>query len=251
MILKLLSILSLLFLLAQFAFSQTGESGTDFSLNQALVLNHDIQVAYEWLSPEEFRSSSLSSTDIKKVASLHPSNNQIVASKIAFISPFSFDKLSRKALNNANTISRMLNSVGISVKDKDTWFVTNKVRAYGLPFHVTFDFSLMEPEAKTLPEKAVRFFQEATEGMKGTGRERFLSLDMKNFSQLMYRNTSLVYMKELVGGETLVVATVLSAIDLSRANRYFQYPPFSRTESTMIGNLRGQILHMAQELQGN
>ncbi len=65
----------------------------------------------------------------------------------------------------------------------------------------------------------------------------------------MYRNYSIVYVKEISPTETLVVSALIAAFDIKTANGLFQFPPFSTTYDTMMGNLRSQILHMTQSIR--
>jgi hypothetical protein len=143
----------------------------------------------------------------------------------------------------------MLNSVAISKKNIEAWRVTNKVRAYGIPFKVSFDLKLKEISSTALGVQLVNYLKDESSGVKGTGRERFMVLDMTNFSQLMYRNYSVVYAKEIGPNETMIVSGIVAAFDIDKANSLFNYPPFSTTKSTMMNNLHGQVLHMAESIQ--
>jgi hypothetical protein len=246
MMLKMLFLLTLLFSLS--AFSQVEESHVDYDLNPAVLLNGDIQVAYEWMGPSELSRRQLRVIDLAKVAGMHPGNNQLVVSKVALVSKQKFSQLSYEKMNMPDYITEMLDSVGISKKASDYWYVTNKVKAYGLPFKVGFYFRFKDA-SNSLPSAVMNYFKRETQSFAGTGNERFLTLDMSHFTQLMYRNYSVVYMKELSNGQTLIVSGLIAGIDLNKADSYFNYPPVSRTENTMMGNLEKQILHMARKIQ--
>jgi hypothetical protein len=248
---KALSLLLILvsLLLQTLAFAQTEESNIDFTVSPGIILDGKIQVAFKWITPSEFRKTDLSLMDLPKISEIQPSNNQLVVSKIAFISKKSFDNLSYVKMNSTQFISDMLNSVGIRQKESDLWYVTNRVKAYNIPFKVSFDFRFKEIAASSLNSQVVNYLKDEASGVKGTGRERFMTLDMSNFSQLMYRNYSVVYMKEISANETMIVSGIIGGLNLNTANSFFNYPPFSSTKSTMVGNLRDQILHMARSIQ--
>lgn len=243
----IVALLSFLFVLNQFAHAE--ERSVDFTVSPGVILDGTIQVSYEWLSPSEFQKKDLSILDLPRLRDLHPGNNHMVASKIAFIARKSFEQLSYAHMNTAAYISSMLNSVAIRQKSADTYYVTNKVRAYSIPFKVGFDFKFKEVSSSALGSSITQYLRDEASGLKGTGKERFLTLDMTNFSQLMYRNYSIVYMKEISANETLIVSGVIAALDLDMANTFFNIPPFSTTKSTMMENMRGQIGHMARKIQ--
>lgn len=239
----------LLFLLLQFqAFAQIEESNVEFTISPSLLSSGKIQVAYEWLSPSEFNKKEFAIIDSLKVAAMKPDNNQLAISKIALISKRPFDSLSAVQMNNISFVAKMLNSVSISQKTSDTWRVTNKVKAYGLPFKVSFDFKLKEVPITSVPSVA-RYFRDEASALPAQGRERLLLLDMSNFSQLMYRNVAYVYMKELNSNDTVIVSGIIGGANISTANLIFDHPPFSETEETMINNLRTQIMGMAKNIQ--
>jgi len=246
---SILLILTLILFLGQNAFSQIVEKNVDFTISPAIVSSGKIHMALEWLTPYDFSVTQMGMIDQAKLQNLYPENNQIIASKIAFIARKSFSELSHAKMNDASYIAHMLNSVSISPKSQDNWKVTNKVKAYGLPFKVSFDFRFKEVSSANLGESIARYFRDEASGISGTGKERFLLLDMTNFSKLMYRNYSIVYVKEISPTETLVVSALIAAFDIKTANGLFQFPPFSTTYDTMMGNLRSQILHMTQSIR--
>lgn len=123
------------------------------------------------------------------------------------------------------------------------------MKAYGLPFKVSFDFQFKEISGHLLGAQVPRYFRDEASGVNGTGRERFMLLDMTNFSQLIYRNYSVVYVKEIGPNETLVVCGLIAAFDLKTANSFFNYPPFSTTKGTMMGNLKSQIMNMVNAIK--
>jgi hypothetical protein len=236
-------------LFSTLTFAQTEERNIDFTLSPALILDKKIQVAFEWLDPAHFKMKHLGVVDLPKISEQNANKNQMIAAKIAFISNNSFDDLSHSKMNNKTFISEMLSSIGISQKTSDIWRVTNRVKAYGLPFKVSFDFNFKEVASKTLGNQVVKYLSDEASGLKGTGKERFMTLDMTNFSQLIYRNYAIVYMKEISPKETLIVSVIITGFDLSAANSYFNLPPFSTTKSTMMGNFKTQIFNMARSIQ--
>ncbi len=241
---KLLSFALLLLTLNPLVSAQVMESHVDYTVSPGTIQGRKIQYAHEWLGPAEFRNKELFAMDIVGVNKLHPDNIQLVAAKVAFVSKKTFDQLSYAQMNNADYISGMLDSVGIRGIPGDMWLVTNKVKAYGLPFKVSFDFKFREVPASSLGAAANYLRSEAT-GMRGT-RERFLVLDMNKFSMLMYRNYSIVYLKEISPNETMVVAGVIAGIDIDKARNYFL---FGGVEKTMLGNLKTQVMNMVRNIQ--
>jgi hypothetical protein len=246
---KFLLLFTLLVLFSQPSSAQTEERSVDFTVSPGVIMGGNFQVALEWLSPHDFTKTDLSSFDNSKAHTLHPSNNHLIASKLAMISKRSFESLSAVNMNNSAFISEMLNSVAIQRKTSEVWTVTNKVKAYSIPFKVSFDLNLKEVSSAALGPRIVKYFKDEASGIKGMGRERFLVLDMTNFSQLMYRNYSIIYIKEISPNETMIVSGIVAAFDLNAANSLFNFPPFSTTKGTMMNNLRSQILHMAQTIQ--
>lgn len=241
--------LGLFLLFTHLSWAQTEEKNADFTISPDLMAAGKIQYGFDWLAPHELNRSALSVIDNQKVASLHPDNNQLVLAKIAFTSKKSFDLLSAAKMNNAQFISTMLNSNSISQKNSETWLVTNTVKAYGLPFKVSFDFRLKEVAPNSLNQEIIRYFRDEASALNSSGRERFLVLDMSQFTQLIYRNYSIVYVKEISANETLIVSALITGFDLKSANSFFNYPPFSTTKETMLKNLRSQILQMARGIQ--
>ena len=241
---KWLSFSLLLLSLSSLVSAQVMESHVDYTVSPGTIQGGKIQYAHEWLEPHEFKNKELFAIDIVGVNKLHPDNIQLVAAKVAFVSKKSFDQLSHAQMNNADYISEMLDSVGIRGLTADTWRVTNKVKAYGLPFKVSFDFKFREVAASALGG-AANYLRTEAAGMRGT-RERFLVLDMNNFSMLMYRNYSIVYIKEISPTQTMVVAGVIAGIDIDRAGKYFL---FGGVEKTMLGNLKTQIMNMVTNIQ--
>jgi hypothetical protein len=246
---KFAQFFSLFLLFTHFSWAQTEEKNADFTVSPNLMTAGTIQYGFDWLAPHEFSRSALSVIDNQNIESLHPGNNQLVLAKIAFTSKKSFDSLSGTKMNNAKFISAMLNSNSISQKNSESWSVTNTVKAYGLPFKVSFDFKIKEVSASSLNGDLVRYFRDEASALSSPGRERFLILDMGQFTQLIYRNYSIVYVKEISATETLIVSGLITGFDLKSANSFFNYPPFSTTKETMLKNLRNQILQMARGIQ--
>ena len=242
--------LTLLITLSPPAYSQANETSVDFTVSPAVIDSGDVQIAFEWITPEEFRKRSLKLMDVPDMSVLHPNNNHMIISKMAFLSKNSFDALSHNKMNNANYIADMLNSVGISPKADNLWGVTNQVKAYGVPFKVSFDLEFREVPGASLGAPLHDYLLDEAAAFKGPGRERFLVLDMTRFSQLMYRNYSVIYIKELSSKETFIVSGVISAFNITKANTFFNYPPFSTTKGTMMKNLRNQTLNMVRSIQG-
>lgn len=246
----LLLLFSLLLIYSKMASAQVSvENHVDFTVSPTLIEDGNIQIAYGWLGPSDFRKTKLLIADVYKINELHPNNNHMVVSKMAFISKKSYDRFSHANLNKADFIALMLDSVALKNKEFDLWQVTNKVVAYRIPFRVTFDFRFKEVSELAFKSSLTEYFKDEASGFTGTGRERFLTLDMTNFTQLLYRNYAVVYLKELSATETLVVATVVAGFDLNNANSYFQYPPFSTTKATVMSNLKEQILRMIKTIR--
>ncbi len=233
------------------SFGQVQERSVDFTISPSLISEGKIQVAYEWISPSEFAKKDLSLLDLPKISSLHPGNNQLTISKVAFISQKSFDELSYAKMNNSTFISQMLNSISISKKSADAWSITNKVKAFQIPFKVSFQLKFNEVSASSLGAAVSNYLRDEGAASKNSGRERFLILDMTNFSQLVYRNYSVVYLKEINANETLVVAGVVAAININSANLFFNHPPFTTAKETMMSNIKTQIMQMARSIQKN
>ena len=225
------------------------EKYVDFLLSPATLQGGDIHVGYEWLKPNEFIKRNVSIMDRVKIASSNPSSNQIIASKIGFVSKRKFDDLSSAVMNQSSFIANMLNSVSVKKLSGGSWRVTNKVKAYGLPFNVGFDLKLTEASVGTLSANQLSFLRDEASVLKSSGRERILIVDMTNFSQLMYRNYSIVYMKEIGPSETLIVSALIASFDINMANTLFNFQPFSTARSTMMGNLKEQIMQMAKSIQ--
>jgi len=244
-----LVVILLTLLFNAFSYAQTEEKNIDFTVSPGVILDGNIQVAFEWLTPNDFRKKELSLMDVPKISALHPTNNQMIASKVAFISKKSFDDLAYSKMNNTAFISDMLNSIDIRQKATDVWYVTNRVKAYNIPMRVSFDFKFKQVAGNTLGPQLLNYIKDEGSALKGTGRQRFLVLDMTNLSQLMYRNYSIVYMKEISLTETLIVSGIIAGFDLKTANAFFNFPPFSSTKSTMMGNMKSQILHMCHSIQ--
>ena len=243
------SVIFALLVFTTLSWSAVQEKNVDFTLSPALMLDGEIQYALDWLSPDELVNRNLRVITGEPIAAKKPSNTQLVISKVAFVAKKSFDKLSPSNMNSEEFISDMLSSVSIQEKPNNIWRVTNKVKAYSIPFKVGFDLKIKEAAKVSLSSDAIRYFKDESYAFKNNARERFLIVDMTNFSQLMYRNYSVVYVKEISANETLIVSGLIAEFDLSAANAFFNYPPFSSTRSTMVGNLRTQILSMARSLQ--
>ncbi len=238
-----------LFVFSFSLFAQIEEKYVDFPLSSSVIDAGESHLGLEWLSPGDFLKTNLSVMDLPQVSSLNPGNNQIIAAKLAFQSEKSFNDFSFESMNNATFISHMLSSVNLSQKSSGSWLVTNKVKAYGIPFKVNFELTFKELDAKSISKNVVAYFRREADVSAGAGRERFLLLDMTRFSQLMYRNYCIVYLKELGNSKTLIVAGLIASFDLKAANSYFNYPPFSSTHDTMMGNLRTQMLNMVKSIR--
>lgn len=238
-----LAALTLVTALSSFAAEETY---VDFRVDASVLERGEDQVAFEWQSPDQFRATRMAVTDLVKVNKSNPENLHMVNSKIAMISSRPFSDFSVNSFSTPNMVKDMLRSVSVTPNGSNIYSVTNKVKAYGLPFKVSFNLALKEIK----PDAAVvKYFRDQASQFEGTGRESFVSLDMTNFSQLMYRNYSIVYAKELKNGRTLIVASIVSGFNLKKANSFFNYPPISNTDSTMVGNIRSQTLHMLKEMK--
>lgn len=249
MLARFSAILLLVSVVATTAFAQVEEKDVDFTISPAVLTDGKIHVAYEWLTPSAFAKKNLSVVDTVGVYSSHPGKNHIVASKLSFVAKRGFDQLSYVSMNQASFISKMLNSVSVKQRTADTWAVTNKVRAYGFPFNVSFNLKFTEVPANKMPSSILNYLRDEGAALRGSTRERFLILDMTNFSQLMYRNYSYVYIKEVSPTETIIVSAIVAGFDISSANSLFNFPPFSSTRGTMMNNMKEQIMQMARSIQ--
>lgn len=222
------------------------ESNIDFRVDSAELERGDDQIAFEWQTPDQFRATRVALTDHVKVNKLSPQNLHMVNAKIAMISNRPFEDFTLKKLSTATMVKDMLRSTSVVPQGNHTYRVANKVKAYGLPFTVKFTLAVKEiqPDAVT-----AKYFREQAVQFEGSGRESFATLDMTDFSQIMHRNYSAIYAKELKDGRTLIIATIMAGFDLDKANSYFNFPPFSRTQSTMVNNLRSQTVHMLKEMK--
>ncbi len=238
------SIFTLTILFSSFVFAQVTESQVDYTISPGVIQSGQIQYSQEWLEPHEFKNKELRSIDLAGVANIHPDRNQMVAAKVAFISRKSFNQLSHSQMNKSDFISEMLDSVGIYSQDGNKWRVTNKVKAYGLPFKISFDLKFQEVSAESIASVA-RFLRDESSAFRGTGRERFLILDMTNFTHLTYRNYSVIYIKEISSTESMVVAGIVAGINISAAAVYFPFGP----KNTLMSNMRSQVLTMARNIQ--
>lgn len=245
----LLLLFALLFAFSQFAHSQVIEKDVDFSVSPTLIEDGEVQYSLGWHTPNDFRKTNVSIIDEVKVSSIKPNNNQIISGKLIFITEKPYDDFTQAKMNNAEYISYMLNSVSVNKKSSESWSVVNKVRAYNIPFKVSFDFAFKELETSNLPSHILKYFQDESSAFKGTGREKFVTLDMTNFSQLMYRNYSIVYLKEISKGKSLVIAALVTGFDLNSANNFFNFPPFSTTRGTMTANLKTQVFHIVNSIK--
>lgn len=221
------------------------ESDVDFRIDSA-VLERENQLAFEWQSPDQFRATRMSVTDHVKLNKMSPESLYMVNSKIAMISNRPLEDFKIKKLSTAQTVKNMLRSTSVVAQGNNNYRVANKVKAYGLPFTVKFNLAIREiqPDAAT-----AKYFRDEAIQFEGSGREVFATLDMTDFSQIMYRNYSAIYVKELKDGRTLLIATIMAGFNVEKANSYFNFPPISRTENTMVGNLRSQTLHMMKEMK--
>lgn len=238
--------LTALALISLHSYSQEEEASIDFRVDSAALERGEDQMSFEWQSVDQFRSTQVAVTDLVKVNLLQPENIQMVNAKVAMLSAKPFSYFVLKNLATVEMVQNLLESQAVSVKGANAFAVTNKVKAYGLPFKVNFDLLMKE----IAPDTAVKnYFKSQGAAFEGTGKEVFLSLDMTNFSQLIYRNYSVIYAKELKNGKTLLIATVICGINIDKANTYFNYPPISRTDRRMVGNIRTQTLHMMKQMK--
>jgi hypothetical protein len=239
-------LLSLSIFLSSAAGAQVEEPSVDFAVNPTVLRQGKVHVAFEWLTPESFRQKSLSVIDVPKINSRNAGNQKLTASKVAFISNRSFDDLSYDVLNQASFIKDMFGAIAIDQLSADSWRLTNRVNAYRVNFRLGFNLRIQEASERTLPAGLVRFLRNEARGIPSQGRERFILIDMDSFSQLIYRNYSIIYMRELSDGKVVIVGGVVAGVNANRANFYF---PFG-TEAKMVNEMRTQVLLMARKIKG-
>ncbi len=240
---KLLALLAFSFFALQSIAGE--ESNIDFRVDSALLERED-QVAFEWQTPTQFRATKVLVTDHVKLNKFQPDNLHMVNSKIAMISNRPYTDFSLKKLSTPAMVKDMLRSSEVIALGNHKYKVANKVKAYGLNFTIKFHLAVKEiqPDAAT-----AKYFRDQAVQFEGTGKEVFATLNMTDFSQIMYQNYSVVYAKELTDGRTLLLATVMTGFNKDKADSYFNYPPISRTENTMMSNLKSQTLHMLKEMK--
>ncbi|MFY7993259.1 MAG: hypothetical protein ACOVP4_08220 [Bacteriovoracaceae bacterium] len=222
------------------------EAYLDFRVDASALERGQDQMSFEWQGPDQFRSTQMAVTDLVNINKSHPENLHMVNSKIAMISSRPLNDFAVESISTQKMVKDLLRSVSVIPKGGHVYDVTNKVKAYGISFKVSFKLAIKEVKPNA---HIAKYFRDQASLFEGTGNERFVSLDMTNFSQLMYRNYSIIYAKELKDGRTLIVASTVSGFNLKKANSYFNYPPISRTDSTMVGNIRSQTLHMLKEMK--
>jgi hypothetical protein len=244
-----LLLLATLCLLSLTAFAQVEEELVDFRISPKILQAGQIHVGFEWLTAPEFRTRQLAVMDRPRISQMNPHNLQLVASKVALISQQSFDELTYERMNQADYIQDMLGAIAIDPLTANTWYLTNRVKAYKLPFRLGYELQALEVSPEELPRELTTWLRREGAEFAGTGRERFISLDMSRFTQLIYRNYSVIYIKELPNGKPLIISGVIAGININRANFFFNYPPLSRTENKMMNNMREQVLQMAFKIQ--
>jgi hypothetical protein len=230
-------------------YAQVEETTVSFKVSPKIIATGEIQMAFAWLNAGEFAQLDMAVMDQPGIHLMHPHNLKMVVSKLAFLTTQTFEDLAYANLNQADYIQDMLGALVIDQLSSDSWYLTNRVKAYKLPFRLGYELQTREVEATRLRKELVQYFRKEAADFPGTGRERFISLDMHQFTQLIYRNYSVCYMKELRDGRMLIISGVIAGININRANFFFNYPPFSRTETKMLGNMREQVLVMARKIQ--
>jgi hypothetical protein len=247
MILKIFTpVISLFFSLSIYA--QVYESNVDYSISSALLESGEVHFGYEWLSPAQFKTKDISKTDLRGLSKITAPFNHIIAAKIGFISDRSFQELSLKKMNEPAFIKKMLRATSVTAKDSGKWEITNKVKAYGFYFKVDFSLKLTEANSSELREIAGFMRSEANKFIN-SGRERFILVEMTDFDQLLYGNFGVVYMREISPDKTLIIATIISAFNQNKANRFFQFPPFSYAYNTITNNFKSLTMGMIEEIK--
>ncbi len=92
-------------LIASLSFAE--ESHVDFSLSPSHLEAGNIQVAFEWLSPHEFRKRNMRVVDLVKVQHLKPHNNHLIASKTAILSKKPMSHFSLSPLYNGHSLATL------------------------------------------------------------------------------------------------------------------------------------------------
>lgn len=221
------------------------ENSVNFSIRESELQRGNIQFASEWLTPSAFYQHPLSFMDFDKQVLSQFSRSQVVLSMESFVTNASFDELSFQKLNQASIIKLMFDSLSISKKG-EIFSVTNKVKAYGFPINLHYDVRLNQESKVSIPLTVKNWFKNKIKHLSVTSRSQIIVIETFNFSQLMFKNTGIVFFQELTSGDVIIIATGLSTIDINKANLFF---PFGMAKNQMLSNVENQMIHMAQKIQ--
>jgi hypothetical protein len=246
------SILIILWLcFSNFSFAQNiviqNEDNLNFAVNKTKIIGNSAQLSISWIAPSVLNKTVFKDLDLKKYSTIEAISNYQVIAKVAFISNKPIEKLSFNEMNNSNFIQKMLGSINVS-SNGQLWDIENKVKAYGLGFRLYFTLDLQEVDFSSQKESIKKLIRNDLNNYPES-EETFISLDMYDFSQLIYGNIAIVALKKIDANKTLIVSYILCAINKRAADRFFNYPPFSQTEEKMKNNLREQTLQMIQGLK--
>jgi hypothetical protein len=100
--------------------------------------------------------------------------------------------------------------------------------------------------AAALPNEVVTYIRDEASAIPSNKRERFLILDMQDFSLLVRRNYSIVYMREISKSETMVVAGVVAGVDISKA---WMYGGEGNLSSIVMKQTKSQVLSMTKKIK--
>jgi len=221
------------------------ENSVNYKIREPELQRGNIQFASEWLTPSTFYQHPLSFIDFDKQVLSQFSRSQVVLSMESFITSASFEELSFEKLNQPSIIKLMFDSLSISKKG-DAFSVTNKVNAYGFPINLHYDVRLNQESKVSIPLTIKNWFKDKVKHLSLTSNSQIIVIETFNFSQLMFKNTGIVFFQELANGDVLIMTTGLSTIDINKANLFF---PFGMAKNQMLSNVENQMIHMAQKIQ--
>jgi hypothetical protein len=221
------------------------EANTNYKVQADWIERGRLQYGTEWLTPTRFSTHPLIVMDYLSQSKEFPGRNQVVLSSISFVTATSFDRLSKEALNKADIVKKMFDANSVTPTG-GSFLLNTTVKAYGFPIGVDFVLTLKKVEETQLSKTSHSFIKSKLSHLSATGRNRILIIEMNQFSQLIYKNTGIVYMQELTNGHVALHAIGVSTINIQKANLFF---PFGMAQSQMINNIEEQIIHMAREIQ--
>lgn len=220
------------------------ENKAIFNVNKDHLDVGGIQYGLEWLTPYEFNLHPLKKLDLINEISSDEYRTKVVVAKLVFVSQKSFDNLSLEKLSTKEVVQEMFDASFVE-NNNNIFKVWSTARAYGFNFQVSYNLVLKNESNNQSITQIQKYFKEDISLFQGS-RTRVLKITMNNFSRLMNKNESFIYMKELPNGTTFISATVISTLDSRNASLLF---PFGKAESVMLRNMQDQILSMSRNIQ--